>query len=182
MCRRRQLPQALFDMGSYARQAGPRLCGMLWGAEDLATDVGARSNRLGAEYAAPFALARSLCLFAAAAAHVPAIDAVFVLTNLESHLEYAAMALKAGKHVLVEKPVGVSVAEIEEMNRLAKAKNLVCLPGHNYVYEAGMVSTVETRVRWPGKVGYHMEDLYLVTEGAPVLLSDAFDNEEILVV
>lgn len=73
----------------------------------------------------------------------PKIDAVFVLTNLESHLEFTAMALKAGKHVLVEKPVGVTVAEIEEMNKLAKAKNLVCMPGHNYVYEAGMVRTKE---------------------------------------
>ncbi len=45
----------------------------------------------------------------------PAIDAVFVLTNLESHLEYTKLALAAGKHVLVEKPVGVSVAEIEQM-------------------------------------------------------------------
>ena len=73
----------------------------------------------------------------------PTIDAVFVLTNLESHLEYTAMALKAGKHVLVEKPVGVSIAEIEEMNRLAKAKDLVCMPGHNYVYESGMIRTRE---------------------------------------
>ena len=55
----------------------------------------------------------------------PAIDAVFVLTNLESHLEYTQLALQAGKSVLVEKPVGVSVAEIEEMNRLAAAKRLV---------------------------------------------------------
>lgn len=73
----------------------------------------------------------------------PSIDAVFVLTNLESHLEYTAMALKAGKHVLVEKPVGISVSEIEEMNRLAKAKDLTCMPGHNYVYESGMVRTRE---------------------------------------
>ena len=51
----------------------------------------------------------------------PSIDAVFVLTNLETHLEYARLALNAGKHVLVEKPVAVNVAEIEEMNRLAKA-------------------------------------------------------------
>lgn len=49
-------------------------------------------------------------------------------------------------------------------------------------YEAGMVSTVETRVRWVGQAGYHMEDLYLITDGAPVLLSDAFDNEQILVI
>src|SRR5205085_7210927 len=33
----------------------------------------------------------------------PAVDAVFVLTNLESHLEYTRLALAAGKHVLVEK-------------------------------------------------------------------------------
>lgn len=73
----------------------------------------------------------------------PAIDAVFVLTNLETHLEYTALALGAGKHVLVEKPVGVSVAEIERMKALADAKDLVCLPGHNYVYEQGMTRTRE---------------------------------------
>lgn len=55
-------------------------------------------------------------------------------------------------------------------------------PHEELVYEPGMVSTVETRARWVGKAGYHMEDLYLITAGAPVLLSDAFDNEEILVV
>jgi predicted dehydrogenase len=73
----------------------------------------------------------------------PAIQAVFVLTNLESHLEYTALALKAGKHVLVEKPVGMNVGEIEEMKRLAEAKNLICLPGHNYIYEASMNRTKE---------------------------------------
>lgn len=55
-------------------------------------------------------------------------------------------------------------------------------PHEELPYEAGMVSTVETRARWVGKAGYHMEDLYLITEGSPTLLSDAFVNEEILVV
>lgn len=73
----------------------------------------------------------------------PSIDALFVLTNLESHLEYTKLALEAGKAVLVEKPVGSSVAEIEEMKRIAGAKNLVVMPGHNYVYEGGMVRTRE---------------------------------------
>lgn len=73
----------------------------------------------------------------------PTIDAVFVLTNLETHLEYTQLALNHGKHVLVEKPVGVSVAEIESMDRLAKSKSLCVLPGHNYVYEAGMKRTRE---------------------------------------
>jgi Xaa-Pro aminopeptidase len=49
-------------------------------------------------------------------------------------------------------------------------------------YEPGMVTTVETRVRWVGKVGLHMEDLLQVTDGAPILHSDFFDNEEILII
>lgn len=55
-------------------------------------------------------------------------------------------------------------------------------PHEDIVYRPGMVSTVETRVRWVGKKGYHIEDLYLITDGAPVLLSDFFDNEEIFVI
>jgi Xaa-Pro aminopeptidase len=50
------------------------------------------------------------------------------------------------------------------------------------VYEAGMISTVETRVRWVGKVGYHMEDLIEITDGAPIVHSTAFDNEELFVI
>ncbi len=65
----------------------------------------------------------------------PDIDAVFVLTSLEAHHKYTMMALEAGKHVLVEKPVGVSVGEIEEMKAKADEKGLVCMPGHNYIYE-----------------------------------------------
>lgn len=71
----------------------------------------------------------------------PAVHAVFVLTNLESHLEYTKLALDHGKHVLVEKPVGVSVGEIEQMKKAADAEKLVCMPGHNYVYEQSMTRT-----------------------------------------
>ena len=96
-----------------------------------------RAKQRAAEYGCQnFTTPEALC-------NDSSIDAVFILTNLESHFEYTAMALKAGKHVLVEKPVGVSIAEIEEMNRLAKAKDLVCMPGHNYVYESGMIRTRE---------------------------------------
>lgn len=55
-------------------------------------------------------------------------------------------------------------------------------PHDNTPLQTGMMMTVETRVRWVGKVGYHMEDLLEVTEGAPVVRSDYFDNETILVV
>ncbi|MCG8543206.1 MAG: Xaa-Pro peptidase family protein [Alphaproteobacteria bacterium] len=55
-------------------------------------------------------------------------------------------------------------------------------PHETAPYQPGMMSTVETRVRWVGKVGYHMEDLVEITDGAPIVRSDYFDNEEILVV
>ena len=54
-------------------------------------------------------------------------------------------------------------------------------PHEDMAFEAGMVCTVETRVRWPNVKGYHIEDLFLIQDGAPLLLSDAFDNREILV-
>jgi predicted dehydrogenase len=65
----------------------------------------------------------------------PEIKAVFVLTNLETHLKFVKLALEAGKHVLVEKPLGATVAEIEEMKSLAERLGLVCVPGHNMIHE-----------------------------------------------
>jgi predicted dehydrogenase len=69
----------------------------------------------------------------------PEVDAVFVLTNLETHLHYAKLALAFGKPVLVEKPVAASVAEIEEMKQIAEKAGLLCMPGHNMIYEESLV-------------------------------------------
>ena len=109
---------------------GSKLVGLWNRSQDRATQ---RAAEFGCKnYTTPEALVAD-----------PAIDAVFVLTNLESHLEYTKLALNAGKAVLVEKPVGMSVAEIEEMRNLAVAKNLVVMPGHNYIYEGGMMRSKE---------------------------------------
>src|SRR5947208_11015894 len=109
---------------------GAKLVGLWNRNQDRANQ---RASEFGCKnYATPDALVND-----------PAIDAVFVLTNLETHLEYTALALGAGKHVLVEKPVGVSVTEIEQMRNAASAKNLVCMPGHNYIYESSMMRTRE---------------------------------------
>jgi citrate lyase subunit beta/citryl-CoA lyase len=69
---------SMFGLGSYDTPPIPRLYGMLWGGEDLAADLGAISNRDDdGYYAAPYRLARSLCLFAAAASSAVAVDAVY---------------------------------------------------------------------------------------------------------
>lgn len=68
---------AIFKLGSIPG-ASLRLDGLTWGAEDLAGAIGAERNRTetGA-YTDPFRLARSLALFAAAAAEVTPIDTVY---------------------------------------------------------------------------------------------------------
>lgn len=61
-------------------------------------------------------------------------DAICVLTPPEYHYKYAIQSIRAGKHVLVEKPVSFSVEEIEKMARAAQEKGVVCMPGHSYLY------------------------------------------------
>jgi len=50
----------------------------------------------------------------------PEINAVLVATRHDSHAELTARALAAGKSVLVEKPLGLT---LEELNRVAVARN-----------------------------------------------------------
>jgi predicted dehydrogenase len=65
----------------------------------------------------------------------PEIEAVFVLTDLDTHLKFARLAMEHGKHVLVEKPLAATVAEVEEMRDIAERRGLVCVPGHNMIHE-----------------------------------------------
>ncbi len=67
---------SIFTLGTY-RGASPRLAGLTWGAEDLGAETGALLTREGAEWTEPNRLVRSLALFAAVAAGVQPIDAVY---------------------------------------------------------------------------------------------------------
>jgi citrate lyase subunit beta / citryl-CoA lyase len=68
----------LFAAGTF-RDASARLIGLTWGPEDLSAELGAEANRDGAgELTEPYRLARSMCLYAAAAAKLPAIETVYV--------------------------------------------------------------------------------------------------------
>ena len=64
------------------------------------------------------------------------IDGIYVATNNASHAQIALAALKAGKHVIVEKPIATSVADAKAMNRVAKAKGLSLTVDHMMVHNA----------------------------------------------
>lgn len=68
----------LFSAGTY-RHSSARLIGMTWGPEDLSAELGAEANReADGTLTEPYRLARSFCLFGAAAAKVPAIETIHV--------------------------------------------------------------------------------------------------------
>ena len=62
------------------------------------------------------------------------IDAVVIATPVSTHFDLALQALQAGKHILVEKPLARSVAEVEEIGKLATAKDLVVMAGHTFLF------------------------------------------------
>ncbi|MFL2913474.1 MAG: Gfo/Idh/MocA family protein [Opitutales bacterium] len=66
---------------------------------------------------------------------IKSVDVVYVLTNMETHHQYARQAIDAGKHVLVEKPTAVTIDEIEDLKKAAREKGVQVAPVHNYIYE-----------------------------------------------
>ena len=71
-----ETPQAVFALGHYAGSS-PRLEAITWGAEDLAACVGGNNRTVDGAYDGPYQLARSLCLLAASAAGVTALDTIY---------------------------------------------------------------------------------------------------------
>ena len=66
------------------------------------------------------------------------IDAVVVATPPSTHFEIAMMALDAGKHVFVEKPLATSSAECTRLLEKAKKNKLVLMVGHTFLYTAAV--------------------------------------------
>jgi UDP-2-acetamido-3-amino-2,3-dideoxy-glucuronate N-acetyltransferase len=64
----------------------------------------------------------------------PEIDAVCVAVPAELHLPVATQMLEAGKHVFVEKPLALSVADGEKLSRSAEKANRVLMVGHLLQY------------------------------------------------
>lgn len=58
----------------------------------------------------------------------PAVDLVSVCTHTDTHVDLALRALEAGKHVLVEKPVAVTLPAIERLADSASKSDLLCVP------------------------------------------------------
>jgi predicted dehydrogenase len=73
----------------------------------------------------------------------PEVELVCIATKLESHVPLALRALKAGKHVLVEKPMAVSIEEADELVTAAKASGKIVCVGHQRRFNADQKAVAE---------------------------------------
>jgi predicted dehydrogenase len=64
----------------------------------------------------------------------PTIDGVVIATPIGTHYALAAAALRADKHVFVEKPLAASTEESAQLIALADERGLVLMPGHTFLY------------------------------------------------
>jgi predicted dehydrogenase len=93
------------------------------------------------------------------------IDAVYLPMANEEHAEWALKSINKGKHVLIEKPMALTVADIEAISAAAKANNVWVMEGFMYVFhpqhdyvrqlitsgKIGEVRTVKTSFAFPMK-------------------------------
>lgn len=64
----------------------------------------------------------------------PAVDAVVISTPTVTHYQLASAALRAGKHVLVEKPISSRAEEADELCALADSMGRVLMVGHVFLF------------------------------------------------
>lgn len=127
-----ETPAAIFRLGTYA-EAARHLAGLTWGAEDLPAAVGASTSREpDGSFADPYRLARSLALFGAHAAGVPAIETVYPdFRDLDGLAAYAARGRRDGFTGMMaihpsQVPV-INAAFTPSEEELAHARRIVAL-------------------------------------------------------
>jgi predicted dehydrogenase len=101
-----------------------------------------------------------LCTDFREALSIPVLDAVGVLTDPASHAELAIATMRAGKHVLIEKPLALVTADAVRLIREARSANVIAMTGfhmrfHRLIEQAreriarGDLGEIETiRVIW----------------------------------
>ena len=66
------------------------------------------------------------------------IDAIWISTPNTLHAEHTAAAARAGKHVICEKPMAVTLEECDRMIQAAAENKIVLLQGHSKIYQTPM--------------------------------------------
>jgi predicted dehydrogenase len=73
----------------------------------------------------------------------PGIDAVYIALPNHMHADYAIRAARAGKHVMVEKPLAVSEDEALAIIAAARSANVFLMTAYRLHHEPGTVAVLE---------------------------------------
>jgi len=73
----------------------------------------------------------------------PAVEVVYVATPHQHHAQHAIAAARHGKHVLVEKPMALTLEDCAAMIGAARASNVHLIVGHSHSFDAPILRTRE---------------------------------------
>ena len=73
----------------------------------------------------------------------PSVDAIYVATPHQYHAEHVTMAASAGKHVLVEKPMALTLKECRAMIQAVRRTGVQMVIGHSHSFDAPILKTRE---------------------------------------
>lgn len=68
----------------------------------------------------------------------PSISAVVIATPAATHYNLAMAALGSGKHILVEKPMAMTVEGMNDVKEVSEKNRLVAMAGHTFVYNSAV--------------------------------------------
>jgi predicted dehydrogenase len=86
----------------------------------------------------------------------PTVDAVVVATPAQLHFELGMAALKAGKHLLIEKPIASTSGDASRLIDAAAARRLTLMVDHTFVYTGAVQKMRElTRAGELGDIYYY---------------------------
>lgn len=112
-----------------------RVCRDLPGAE-LVVVCDQREHRLG-ELERQFPGLRTTTSLDAALS-MDGVDAALICTPAAAHFAVTKQCIEAGKHILVEKPIATTVADSNELIRLAELHRVTLMVGHTFMFNSGI--------------------------------------------
>jgi predicted dehydrogenase len=110
------------------------------------TAVAARAMNRAEQFAADHGVARAHSSYDALVAD-PDVDVVYIATTHNTHAELARLAIEAGKHILVEKPFTITLAEAQEVAAAARGANVFAMEAMwtRYIPQAGVIREILER-------------------------------------
>ncbi len=158
------------------------------------TAVASRSRAKAQEFASAHALSLATDSVAELCAN-PGVQVVCIATPSGAHLEPALLAIDAGKHVIIEKPLEISVARVDAMLALAERRGVVVAPifqgrfgpGAQRVKQAvasgalGRLALATVHVKWHRPESYYQGwKGLLALDGGGALINQAIHGLDLL--